>query len=320
MAPPKTPKEFHQAVVGHRNRLQNLVTKPAAKRLKSIYDVAQAETVAKLRAQVRAGRGETFTAYQHRVALAQLRDGQMVMARKLAGGLTQQSKNAQEVSLSGLIGDVKKLSKKFTGAAVELPIEEASVFAGVIDKQRASLIKMHNVTSAKYAARVVTDVEKNLSLSLLSGETAGNAIDRVQDLLDNEWWQAERIVRTEMAYAFNVTQRDGLEESQEELPELMMRWEENCDEGGEPLDDRVAVDSIAMHGQVAEPGGVFTMPATAPFPDADGKMTVPSSLVGMSWEFPPNRPNDRSVLSPWMPDWGVPGWQWKGGRRVWLNR
>jgi hypothetical protein len=169
---------------------------------------------------------------------------------------------------------------------------------------------------ARYGVRIVEDVEKEMALSMLKGETPSAVIDTVAEAIDGEWWQGERIVRTEMAYAYNGTHRDGIMEASEQIPELWMRWEEHCDDSGSPLDDRVGVDSIAMHGQVAKPGDQFTMPDTAPFPDAKGRTEVPESLVGLSWDFPPNRPNDRAVLSPWMEDWGVPGWRYVGGDRV----
>jgi hypothetical protein len=121
-----------------------------------------------------------------------------------------------------------------------------------------------------------------------------------------------------MAYAYNSAHADGIEESAHEIPDLMQLWQENCDDDGEPLDDRVGVDSLAMHMQVAQPGGSFFMPATSPVADAKGKTDVHSSLVGLSWDFPPNRPNDRAVLSPWMADWGVPGWEYSNGKRIWL--
>jgi hypothetical protein len=86
---------------------------------------------------------------------------------------------------------------------------------------------------------------------------------------------------------------------------LMQRWTELVDDAtGRPLDNRVAADSLAMHGQVAPPGGSFLMPAAG------------GALAGQSWTHPPNRPNDRAVLTPWMPTWGVPAWQFRNGRRV----
>ena len=117
-------------------------------------------------------------------------------------------------------------------------------------------------------------------------------------------------------YGANSAHADGIKEIAKESPGLEQQWTEFCGPDGHPLDDRVGVDSIALAGQVAEPGGEFTMPATAPFPDARGETKVSPSLVGQSWQFPPNRPNDRATLLPWKKEWGRPGWRFKGGRRV----
>ena len=114
---------------------------------------------------------------------------------------------------------------------------------------------------------------------------------------------------------------DGIKAAAEELPDLMMRWTEHVDdETGLPLDARVAVDSLALHGQCAVPGGLFYLPSTSPVPDADGNTIVPESLAGQTWECPPDRPNGREVLIPWRKDWGIPGWQIIDGAKVWLVR
>ncbi|MEE9592236.1 MAG: hypothetical protein V3W28_01495, partial [Thermoplasmata archaeon] len=132
---------------------------------------------------------------------------------------------------------------------------------------------------------------------------------------DVEWWQAERIARTEALWAANATHADGMRESARTLPDMMMRWTEYVDDATyRPLDDRVDDDSIALHGQVAPVGGVFrfplSMPTGAPIPRRLQR------FIGKSWAHPPNRPNDRSSLSPVRPHWGVSGWQWVNGRRV----
>lgn len=313
---PRAPAAFMRAVEVHRQRLHKVLSGQAAHRLKALYDDANAELVAKLRRAMRSGRDDTMTAFQHRALLVQVRQGRMMTSRKLAGALVPLSRKAQQQALSGLSTDITKLHKHFTGADITLPIEEAARFRGVIDARKTSLLKMHETSMARWGSNTVLDVEKELALSLVTGETPFEAIERVQETIDGEWWQGERIVRTEMAWASNATLADGIEENAKEFPELMQRWEEHCDDEGAPLDDRVWVDSIAMHGQVTAPGDLFTMPATAPFPDARGDTDVPDRLVGLSWAFPPNRPNDRSVLSPWMKEWGVPGWRLRGGSRV----
>ena len=313
-------KEFMQVIQASRNRLERVVTANSLRALKKLYDEANTNLAVKLRRAVGGGKGSTFTAHQLRIAQAQVRVGQAQLAQRMAGKMGPLTKQAQESALKGLVDDVAKLSKQFTGAETVLPVDEAGVFANVIAKRQPSLMQMHQTSMARYGAAVVQKVEGQLALSLIQGESPQEAIDGVAEAIDGEWWQGERIVRTETAYAFNATHADGIAESAEELPELKMRWEEHCDAAGQPLDDRVGVDSIAMHGQVTGPGDVFTMPATAPFPDKNGNTEVPDSLVGEEWEFPPNRPNDRSVLAPWMPDWGVPGWRYDNGRRIWLNK
>lgn len=316
--PRRVPKAFSQTVATHRRRLESLLTRKAARTMKGFYDEAQGKLTSHLARSINAGRGDKFSAYQMRVVQAQLRQGQAVIAHRMAGQMGPLSKQAQEDALNGLIDDVARLSRAFTGSEVTLPIDEAARFAGVVDKRRSSLMKMHQKSMARYGASVVQKAERQLGVALLTGQSSADTIDEVAAAIGGEWWQGERIVRTEMAFAFNAAHYDGVKESSDELPELMQRWEEHCDDDGEPLDERVAVDSIAMHGQVTEAGGLFTMPSTAPFPDAKGKTEVPEHLVGEQWPFPPNRPNDRSVLSPWMADWGVPGWRYVGGRRVQL--
>ena len=313
---PKMPKAFLQAVATHRARLEKVTVGTAVGPLKKLYDEAQAQLVRKIAKAVQAKKGDTFTAHQNRQVLVQLREGQRIITQRMAGKMGPLSAKAQEASLKGLANDVAKLSKHFTGSEVTVPIDEAAHFAGVINRRAPSLLKQHTTSMARYGVNVVNKVERGLAVSLLKGESSSEAIDTVEELIDGEWWQGERIVRTEMAYAFNATHADGMEESAQALPELRMRWEENCDDDGEPLDDRVAVDSLAMHGQVVAPGGLFVMPPTSRVLGPKGETQVPKSLVGLAWEFPPNRPNDRAVLAPWMPDWGVPGWAWDGSKRV----
>lgn len=316
--PKKVPVEFMRAVRGHREKLEKIITAKSVNKMQKLYEEAQGSVLAKLQKLMKGGKGATFSAHQSRMVLVQLKQGQAVVAQKLAKGMGPLSKDAQEESLNGLIEDVTKLHKVFTGSELQLPIEEASVFAEVIEGREASLLKMHASSMQRYGANVVGSVQKELALNLLQGNSPQEAYQDVADMIGGEWWQGERIVRTEMAYAFNSTHADGIAASAEEIPELRMRWEEHCNDAGMPLDNRVGVDSIAMHGQVASPGDDFTMPDDAPFPDARGNTEVPDSLKGLSWPFPPNRPNDRSVLAPWMPDWGVPGWEFKDGGRKWL--
>lgn len=293
-----------------RNRLTKLAQNRNVNQLKDLYDEAQDELYLKLQ-RTTPGRKEEFTPHQQRIVLAQVRQGQALLSARMAGEQGDLTRQAQVDSLRGLSSMIGKLEKQYTGADVPLSIDEAARFWGVIDKRRASLLKQHRSSMATYGSRVVESIQKNLALSLVQQETTEDAIDRVRKVAGNEWWQAERIVRTETAWAMNATHADGIAETAEDLGDMYMRWTEHVDDDGTPMDDRVGEDSIAMHGQVAKPGGKFMMP-----PDPE----VSDSLIGKSWPFPPNRPNDRAVLSPWRPGWGGLAWTYDGRRKRFLSR
>jgi len=111
------------------------------------------------------------------------------------------------------------------------------------------------------------------------------------------------------AYAFNAAAALQIRDDALELGDLMGRWSELVDDlTGAPYDDRVAADSLALHGQIARPGGSFTMPVS---------QNVSPKLWGKSWQYPPNRPQDRACLGTWRPHWyDIPAWYYSaaGGR------
>lgn len=304
------PMSYSAILAEHRRKLERLIDHRGVDVIRKLYEEANAVLVAKLRRLGSAS--DTFTSHIHRLMLAQVRQGQMLIVRRMAGELGDISAEAQRESLRGLISSIKKLDRQFIGVATVLPIEEAARFEGVIDKRRSSLLKQHTTSMARYGAAVVEKVEQQMALSLATAEPLTGTISRVESAIGGEWYRAERIVVTETAAAYNASHADGIKEAAKEIPSMRMRWEEHVDDSGEPMDDRVSVDSLAMHGQVASPGENFVMPPTAP----DGE-PVPPALVGQRWAYPPNRPRDRAVVGPWRREWGVPGWTWRG-RRVQL--
>lgn len=318
---PKTPREFRLVTAEHLRRLRRVTERQGVADLKRLYEAAVA-TLEKRLAAVGA-KSSTFTAHQHRIFLVQLRQGLAEIIQVLSGGMASVSREVQADTLRGLIKDIAKLEKGFTGAEVVLPIEEAARFQGVVTGVRESLLRAHETSVARYGGRLIRQMEDQLSLSLMTGEDLGTAVDRIMKTAGNEWWRAERVVRTELMWASHATQQQGIQEAARELPDLMMRWTEHVsDTSPHGLDDRVDVDSIALHGQIAPPNGVFYFPDTLP----SGVVLTPEQrkewprvsrrFAGQSWTQPPNRPNDRSVLSPWRPHWGVPAWRWVGGRRA----
>jgi hypothetical protein len=310
---------YKDASVEHIRRLNRLIDKGGVQRLKRLYEQGQAELERKLGHVV--GRGSSpFTVHQHRAMLAHVRQGQVAIAQRLGTASAQATVETQTDALHALVRNIKRLEKTHgSGMTPTLPIEEAAKFQGIVDKRKTSLHKQNKSSMARFGANVVKKLEHQMSLSLVTGESTGEAVERVARTADVEFWQVERIVRTEQAWAYSATQRDAIAET----PELFMRWTELCDDPTagwpHPMDDRVGADSVALHGIVAKPGSQFEMPSNATsirIMTRYGESRVFDDMIGQSWDHPPNRPNDRAVIMPWHPEWGVPGWEVVGGRRI----
>lgn len=253
---------------------------------------------------------QTFTAQQMRGLLAQIKLGLARVQGAIGGAVESAADEVGIHSARTILTNAAQLERHFTGAIIPLPLLETARLRGLVSDQTSSLMRVHETSMARFGAQLVGRMEGELASSLSLGENHTQAIDRVMKLGDLEWYRAERIVRTEMSFAANRSARAAADEQAEELDgDLWSRWTEHVSDEGMPYDDRVGIDSEAMHGQVAPPDGMFTQPPSSP-----GGEDVGDSLVGRQWPCPPNRPNDRAVLVPWRAHWGVPGWQWEGRR------
>ena len=165
--------------------------------LKKIYDQAQAELERKLRKLTRQDRGDTFTAYQARALLAQVRQGEALIAKQMAGHLGSMSKDAQIEALRGLEKDIAKLDMAFTGRPLQLPIAEASRFQNVVKGRSTSLLRQHETSMNTWGADTVQAIEKQMTLSIATGESVDEAVGRIVETSDAQWWRADRVARTE---------------------------------------------------------------------------------------------------------------------------
>lgn len=300
------PPAYHAIIVDQQQQLAKLVKTAGVRPVKKLYEGMLSDLNTKLRTMERG----TFGHQQLQGMMAQVKLGIARVSRGI-GEVVQDA--ASEVGIHAarkILTDAARLEHHFTGAVIPMPLLEIGRLRGLVDGQTPSLMRVHETTMATYGKRLTGRIEAELASSLSMGENSSGAIDRVMQVGDLEWYRAERIVRTELSYSANVSARAAIEEQAEDLDgDMWMRWSEHVSDDGMPLDDRVGVDSEAMHGQVAPPGGMFTQPPRSP--DGEG---VSESLVGHQWACPPNRPNDRGTLVPWRIHWGVPGWVWRGRR------
>jgi hypothetical protein len=296
----------------------SLLLRVLHRRLVRLVDRRGAEqTIKSLRRTVPDLERNVFLASRGRVARGML-PRLTALARRWVGDVTTKlgrilgvlSEETAAESARALLATLGAITRR------ALRVADGATVRRVVAASRETLLRAHAESSARYGARTLERIEDALRASARDKSTPRGAARAVADAAELSLPDAERIVVTEGAYAFNRAAVDAALEARGEQPDLLLQWTEVCEPDGRPADERTAVDSIAMHGQVAVPGEEFTCPADAPFPDARGRTQVPAALVGGTWEHPPNRPNDRAVLVPWDPSWGVPGWRLDGGWRV----
>ncbi len=235
-----------------------------------------------------------YTLYQHRAFLAQVEQAMLDIARRTEGLLDEATRQALAQSVHDALDRIALAAKEFRFAAPSLPLQEALNLVLGDSKLRAVEERRIRQGAQRYGMDGVAWAERELAQALLTGETVDAATQRItgkQAMLDR-YWKAERLVRTEFAHAYEAGLRTSLDHVAERDPDLWLQWYEHAEGppwGGpedipwpgpaRPLDDRVAPDSLRMHGQLRRPGQAFVDP-----------------LTGRTYAHPPNRPNDRATL------------------------
>lgn len=299
---------YQRALRRHRATLDRLLDRRSAVALKRIYDKSQDDLERRLAKMARESRNEALTPLQAQQLLAQVYAAQRKLAEQLRRGLLPVLSEAQTAGIEETDETITQLEKERTGTLVTLPLDDVAVVAALKERRRGVLDTSTTASFTRLAARLNVKAQEQLSMSLALEESSSDAISRLRQNADAEWWQGERVIVTEMAKAYNSAQADSIELAAEEMGQLYKRWTELVDDAtGMPMDNRVGKDSIALHGQVTAQTGVFVMP-----PDP----TVHRSFWNQRYYSSPNRPNDRSVTLPWRPSWGVPGWEWRDGQRI----
>ena len=216
-------------------------------------------------------------------------------------------------ALSGSVADLSRVVAE-ARAAVERAMR---TYVARLDKSTRTPLDTWRVAAPldlaatqyldQWARDARTRLDALVQLYAARGETPQRLLHALDAAFALEWAQVRRVLRTESARSANATAVDAVRVMARAHPDVRKRWVELIDDQtGVPLDDRVANDSLVMHGQVAPWDGLFTMPRAR---------IVHERMWGQQWNYPPNRPNDRAVIMPWRPGWGVPGWEFSDGKR-----
>jgi hypothetical protein len=304
---PKTPVRLNDPLpVDARRRLERLAERRGVVGARAASDPAPAVVWRATRRALKAPGGKDG-AVAAGVVRGRVGAGQASVSTRMAGELDTVFRDAQVDSLRTLQRNLARLEG--TGAT---PLDDPELFDRILRARAAELHGVPRQYLAHWAVEAQAAVDRAVSEGLRLGESPAQVMRRVEEALDGEWWKIERIVRTETAFAFNAVQDDAVRALSPHYPDMRKRWTELVDDAtGKPLDNRVAADSMVLHGQVTRPGTEFEMPRD---------QSVDPKTWGRRWAFPPNRPNDRAVITPWRPGWGIPAYELRGDRRVRLRR
>ena len=269
------------------------IDQPALRAMMPVLLKAQAEVQHALRLWLqRDGGAATFTAQRYRNALIVLN-----RALKSAQHMAPVTEHALKHSY-GTIGPLavrnlqrewKVFSSIFEGTAQPLALDEAAVIAS----GKSLLWPQFESSAERYAGSIGERTRLELAVSRAKSETMDELTNRLQknlpDIFEGEWWDAERIARTETMSAYATTSGESIADAKEDDPELVMRWDSS-------VDFRRCPACASLDGKTADVGELFHA------------VWVTYSKKGprsheMSVERPPLHPQCRCVAVPWRESW-----------------
>ena len=277
-----------QVVNLHRAQLRGVIELGGVRKVRKLYETVRAEIEAELAGMVRVGQGQTFSAHHLRTVLLQVRDGLHSFQKEFAPELANSGEATALLAQRHVVGAIKKFEKRFAGTEPVLRLEEASVFRGVYKGVEPSLLMRYHKLVGNYPMATVQRVQNQLALSMIKNEGVDQAVRRIASkggIFDSERYRAERIVRTEGAYSYGVTNQRCLNEVATQVPNLMKRMIST-------FDGREGEDAQEQHLQ--------TVPVNADF--IWHKKTKHGVEI-VRYANPPSRPNDRAVVIPWRGDY-----------------
>ena len=286
--PPGQSKTFADRLLEtHLLQLKHHIEQNGVKGLDSLYKEAKADLYGQL---LKAGSlSERATAVQLRAMIVQIENAMTVLGGRVHHHLRDVAAISMDLGAKHGLDEFKQLTKHFTGTTPVLSLERAAIFRDLVSDVNSSLLSRYQLVSRTWTAEAIQNTERTLSVGTLAGKPLHAIVDDVMGstgTLEDERWKAERIVRTENAYAHGATKHRAMEEIQEEIDTPLYKRLVST------FDDRTGDDSFLQHGQ--------TVPLNQPFSWKHKKRGV---WVVTTYMHPPNRPNDREVVIPWDPEW-----------------
>lgn len=226
-----------------------------------------------------------FDWVQRQAALSQLRmmvDRLVTEGRELASGAVRVAANR---SARYVAQHLHLLDAIYEGAPRFLAFDTLEWAAANTDELLRSRLRMHIGSFARYGARTVYEIEREVVKNIVLGVPWQMAREQIleltRDVVADKTWMVDRILRTETNHAWNATQWRAL--AAEDTPDNRMFKRIVA-----TLDKKTGRDSISWDGQ--------TRPVNEPFDN---------EWLGRSVQHPPLRPNDRCIVIGWRESYGL---------------
>jgi hypothetical protein len=287
-----------------RNRREALALQQGAglRDTRKLLERAQRDLQARIRNLTTRGLGaQTFTRVQLEATLRQVE----AVLKQLAPGLKQVivggAQRAADQAAAHTADYLRRADEAFRGAGVQpLALREARMMSAAIEGSRASVLRRlassgepgedGEVHSAKpgiferYGVETIGHFERTLQKGVLARKTRAEMAEDIQR--DSPFLKgapahwAERICRVELHAASSRAGWEAIRNADDQLSGMLKIL--SC-----VRDDRTGSDSLASHGEVRRPDEPF------------------ETWFGLS-QHPPNRPNDRDVVTPHRMEWPIP--------------
>ncbi|GAC1475622.1 MAG: hypothetical protein PVSMB8_00390 [Vulcanimicrobiaceae bacterium] len=306
-------KSARDVLDASRRRAIDLVQKKGLAKTQKLLEAAARDLTKRLDQAVKGPGAESFTAQQRRAALAQVVQVQRDLAKGMQANILNVGEDAANASAEDTIKYLAAADKEFSGIAQPLALDHAAMFDAATQGVRASILKRlassgepiegaddephrakHGILE-RYGIETIGEFERRLQLGILTGKTWNEMredITEASPFLQGapKYW-GERIVRTEVMGAYNKGGWESTREGDEQLGDMVKILSAT-------FDNRTGADSYAVHGQIRRPDEAF------------------ESWFGL-YQHPPNRPNDREVVTPHRISWPIPPYlAWKSDAEI----
>lgn len=244
-------------ILWHLNAEVHRLADEGLPQLTEILDAAEVELTRDLGLWKALGKGDArFTPQMYRQALVQIRGSleyiRGPVAEKIASVLRHNGQIAGNLATKHLIEEIQKFSHYFEGSIRPIPLDRAKLLA----EGKKTLWPKYKTSANRYAGQVGRDIQKQLAIGVVKGETVDQLTARLaklggprgqvylkgmpgapgakaeyisEGLFRRYRHYAERLARTEIVSAYNSTALDGMEELEKEDPGYYKRWDAAID-------------------------------------------------------------------------------------------